>query len=242
MTTSHRPRLPERRPRRRGQAPRTRQPVANLQARAGLRPARPQRGRRPTRRRSRPGNGVVWCVAILTVVALYVRAHPWVGWVLLAVLVAAVLVAVLALRASLRKTRRLAQGMRTLQEFTEMTPGNFEHAIAELCRRDGCRNVRVVGGSGDLGADVLAVTPLGKLVVIQCKRYSADNLVGSPDAQKVGGTARPVHGADEVAIVTTSGFTVEARRYAALPTVNIHLLGGQELIRWEADGWRPPWL
>ncbi|WP_435058480.1 restriction endonuclease [Streptomyces sp. bgisy060] len=231
-TTSRHPRLPGRRPRRRGPARRTR---------SGLWPVRTQRGRRPKRRSSR-GSRLGWAGAILVLGALYVRANPWVGWVLLAVLVAAVAIAVLAIRVGRRRHRRLVQEVRTLQEFTEMSPASFEHAIAELCRRDGCRNVRVVGGSGDLGADVLATTPLGKALVIQCKRYGTGNLVGSPEAQKVGGTARPVHGAEEVAIVTTSDFTAEARRYAALPSVHIHLLGGEQLIRWQADGWQPPWL
>ncbi|MEU9776470.1 restriction endonuclease [Streptomyces sp. NPDC047968] len=226
-TTSRRPRLPGRRPRR---------------THTNLRLGRKAGGRRPQRRRTSTGDRLVWCLGILVLGGLYVRANPWVAWVLLAVLVVAVALAVLAFRISRRRHRRLVEGVRTLQDFSKMTPGNFEHAVAELCRRDGCRNVRVVGGSGDLGADVLATTPLGKVLVIQCKRYDADNLVGSPEAQKVGGTARPVHGADEVAIVTTSDFTVEARRYAALPSVHIHLLGGQQLIRWQADGWQPPWL
>ncbi|MDJ0465024.1 restriction endonuclease [Streptomyces sp. H27-C3] len=238
-TTSRRPRLPGRRPRRRGPARRTRRPARTG---LGLFPTRTRRDRRTRQRRTSPGNRLTVFAAVVTCLVLYIRANPWVGWVLLAVLVAAVAIAVLAFRVGRRRHRRLVQGVRTLQEFSEMTPGNFEHAVAELCRRDGCRNVRVVGGSGDLGADVLAVTPLGKLIVIQCKRYGVGTLVGSPEAQKVGGTARPVHGADEVAIVTTSGFTAEAQRYAAMPSVHIHLLGGQELIRWQADGWQPPWM
>ncbi|WP_282795742.1 restriction endonuclease [Streptomyces sp. CC224B] len=196
---------------------------------------------RPRRRTSR-GDRLAWCAGILAAVSLYVQANPWVGWALLAVLITAVAAVVLAVRVRGRRHRRLIHGVRTLREFQEMSPADFEQAIAELCRRDGCSNVRVVGGSGDLGADVLATTPLGKALVIQCKRYAQGNLVGSPETQKVGGTARPVHDADEVAIVTTSGFTAEAQRYAAMPSVRIHLLGGEQLIRWQADGWQPPWL
>ncbi|MEJ8654766.1 restriction endonuclease [Streptomyces sp. MS1.AVA.3] len=173
---------------------------------------------------------------------LYLRENPKIAWGLGAAVLVCLVIALVVLRQGRRRRRRLIEGVRTLQEFTEMSPSDFEHAIAALCRRDGCRNVRVVGESGDLGADVLAVTPLGKLVVIQCKLYGAGNLVGSPDAQRVGGTARPVHGADEAAIVTTSGYTADAARYAALPAVDIHLVDGQQLIRWQADGWQPPWL
>ncbi|MES4907991.1 MULTISPECIES: restriction endonuclease [unclassified Streptomyces] len=54
--------------------------------------------------------------------------------------------------------------------YEAMTPEEFELAVAELCGRDGCEDVRVVGGAGDLGADVLATVPDGRRLVIQCKR------------------------------------------------------------------------
>ncbi|WP_438270714.1 restriction endonuclease [Streptomyces platensis] len=40
-----------------------------------------------------------------------------------------------------------------------MGPEEFEQLVALLAERDGCLEVRVVGGANDLGADVLAVTP-----------------------------------------------------------------------------------
>ncbi|MFI6093889.1 restriction endonuclease [Streptomyces sp. NPDC051218] len=42
-----------------------------------------------------------------------------------------------------------------------MTPARFELAIAELCQRDEFTLTRAMGGSGDLGADVIDVTPTG---------------------------------------------------------------------------------
>ncbi|MET9059283.1 restriction endonuclease [Streptomyces antibioticus] len=37
-----------------------------------------------------------------------------------------------------------------------LDPEEFERAIADLCARDDCTDVEVVGGAGDLGADVTA--------------------------------------------------------------------------------------
>lgn len=121
-----------------------------------------------------------------------------------------------------------------IAHYMAMDPKQFEHAIAYLCQRDGCTGVKVVGGAGDLGADVIATTPTGLRIVIQAKRYAPSNRVGSPDLQKVGGTARQVHGAQLVAAVTTSGFTKAARDYAAHPGVGIRLVDHDALARWAA--------
>lgn len=47
--------------------------------------------------------------------------------------------------------------------------------MALLRERDGCREIRVVGGANDLGADVIAVTPDDLRLVIQCKQYGEDH-------------------------------------------------------------------
>ncbi|MFD3730438.1 restriction endonuclease [Streptomyces sp. NPDC058632] len=123
--------------------------------------------------------------------------------------------------------------------YEALDPAEFEQAIAELCRRDGCLDVDVVGGAGDLGADVVARTPDGRLVVIQCKRYCDANRVGSQDMQRFGGTCFTVHGADVAVVVTTSDFTAPAIEYAE--QCGIVCMDGQELLRWQ-DGVGPrPW-
>ncbi|MGW0971784.1 restriction endonuclease, partial [Streptomyces sp. NPDC002516] len=86
--------------------------------------------------------------------------------------------------------------------YEALDPDEFEQAVADLCRRDGCLDVDVVGGAGDLGADVVARTPDGRSVVIQCKRYCDGNRVGSQDLQRFGGTCFTVHGADIAVVVT----------------------------------------
>ncbi|MEU5366472.1 restriction endonuclease [Streptomyces sp. NPDC005925] len=120
-----------------------------------------------------------------------------------------------------------------------LSPADFEQAIAALCARDGCPQVEVVGGAGDLGADVLATTPDGRRVVIQCKRYTDDNKVGSQDLQRFGGTCFTVHEADVAVIVTTSDFTGPATDYAE--QCGIVCVGRRELRGWSDGSMAPPW-
>lgn len=124
-------------------------------------------------------------------------------------------------------------------EHEELDPDEFEEAIADLCRRDGCARVEVVGGAGDLGADVLAVAPDGRRVVIQCKRYSEDNKVGSQDLQRFGGTCFTVHGADLAVLVASTDFTAPAADYAE--RCGILCVNGERLRDWCAGGGPAPW-
>ncbi|MFF9340726.1 restriction endonuclease [Streptomyces sp. NPDC014773] len=118
-------------------------------------------------------------------------------------------------------------------------PDGFEHTVAALCARDGCSPVEVVGGAGDLGADVIATTPAGTRVVLQCKQYGEDHRVGSPDLQRFGGTCYAVHEADVAVLVTTSSFTDPALEYAA--SCGIVCVDGTELAAWTASTAPPPW-
>ncbi|MFJ4031525.1 restriction endonuclease [Streptomyces griseoluteus] len=121
----------------------------------------------------------------------------------------------------------------------ELDPDAFERAVADLCLRDGCRDVEVVGGAGDLGADVTAVTPDGRRLIVQCKRYCETNKVGSQDLQRFGGTCFTVHEADIAVVVTTSDFTAPALEYAE--QCGILCVNGDELSAWR-DGTGPrPW-
>ncbi|RSS41151.1 restriction endonuclease [Streptomyces sp. WAC07061] len=115
----------------------------------------------------------------------------------------------------------------------------FEHAVAALCVRDGCTSVEVVGGAGDLGADVLATTADGRRVVLQCKHYAEDNRVGSQDLQRFGGTCYAVHEADVAVIVTTSSFTAPAAEYA--DTCGIARVDGEALAAWTEQRAPAPW-
>ncbi|MFF4581983.1 restriction endonuclease [Streptomyces sp. NPDC001389] len=115
----------------------------------------------------------------------------------------------------------------------------FEHTVAALCARDGCTPVEVVGGAGDLGADVLATTADGRRVVLQCKHYAEDHRVGSQDLQRFGGTCFAVHEADVAVIVTTSSFTAPAAEYA--DTCGIVRVDGEALAAWTEQRAPAPW-
>ncbi|MCK8433513.1 restriction endonuclease [Streptomyces sp. D2-8] len=130
----------------------------------------------------------------------------------------------------------------TREEFVDydaLTPEEFEEAIAALCERDGCSGVEVVGGAGDLGADVVALTPDGRRIVIQCKHYSEPHRVGSQDLQRFGGTCFTVHEADVAVLVSTSDFTAPAVEYAE--QCGIVCVARETLEAW-TDGTGPrPW-
>jgi restriction system protein len=127
-----------------------------------------------------------------------------------------------------------------IARYHAMGPREFEEAIAFLCQRDGCHNVQVVGGAGDLGADVIATAPDGRRLVIQCKRYGPTTKVGSPDLQRFGGTCWSVHGAQLAAVVTTSVFTRPATEYATAH--GIHCYDETGLAGWASKTGPAPWM
>lgn len=133
----------------------------------------------------------------------------------------------------------VAYGGTDAVDYDLLDADEFEQAIAALCERDGCAQVEVVGGAGDLGADVLAVTPDGRRVVIQCKRYGDTHRVGSEELQRFGGTCFTVHGADVAIVVTTSDFTAPATEYAGL--CGILCLDGEALRAWHDTTGARPW-
>ncbi|WP_030665277.1 restriction endonuclease [Streptomyces rimosus] len=126
-----------------------------------------------------------------------------------------------------------------VEDFLALDADGFEQAIARLCERDGCRDVQVVGGAGDLGADVLATASDGRRIIIQCKRYGETHKVGSQDVQRFGGTCFTVHEAEVAAVVTTSTFTEPAADYAA--TCGIRCFDGERLVAWSNGAGPAPW-
>ncbi|OKJ09026.1 translation initiation factor IF-2 [Streptomyces sp. CB00316] len=125
-------------------------------------------------------------------------------------------------------------------DYAELDPYAFEEAVAGLCRRDGCADAEVVGGAGDLGADVVATTPDGRRLVVQCKRYGPENRAGSQELQRFGGTCYAVHEADLALVVSTGGFTEPALDYAEQCAILCY--GPDELAAWSEGGAPPPWV
>lgn len=118
---------------------------------------------------------------------------------------------------------------------------DFEYAVRDLMLRDGCTDARQIGGAGDNGADVLATDPLGRTWVIQCKhRRDGDrgSAVGTPDLQRVNGTARQLYGADVVLVVTNGRFSARCQPLAT--QLHMHLADRRTLATW-AGGGRPLW-
>lgn len=167
----------------------------------------------------------------------FVRAHPVLS-ALIAVALLAVGVAglVVWLRARRYEAFLQAERDRAIEITDGMSGAEFEQWTARLLRRSGCIDVRVVGGAGDAGADVLATAPNGSLVVVQCKRYGRTK-VGTKAVQLFAGTNRLYHGADISLIVTTSAFTSDARKVAA--RVGIILVDRVILAEWARTGAAP---
>ena len=210
------------------------------------RPARRRRSATARRLRRARRNPLPLAVAAVVALVLVSAAVTWLAHhllLVLAILAAAAVAAAVVLRARVLTGRRdlaarVAQ-LRHIGPFLTMSPKAFEHALADLCRRDGCTKVTVVGGAGDLAADVLATTPTGRRILIQAKRYGPRTLVGSQDVQKVNGTYRDVHNCDQALVVTTSTFTKAAAAFCT--KVGIRTVDQRALALWAEGTGTPPW-
>ncbi|MFE7073789.1 restriction endonuclease [Streptomyces sp. NPDC057620] len=182
--------------------------------------------KKKTRRTS--GWWLVALAALLAFVYRWITEHPMLALFVFAVLALAAVFAAFA-RVRVRYTRARWRTV-IADDPHRMNPTEFEHWLADLCVRDGCRQVQVVGGANDHGADVLYVDPHGEPGMIQAKRYAPGNSVGNEHVQIVNGTYRDYHGASHAAIVTTSHFTKAATAFAG--RVGIALLDSHRLDAW----------
>jgi restriction system protein len=99
-------------------------------------------------------------------------------------------------------------------ELLALTPRQFERAVADLLHDLGYRRVEIVGKSGDLAADLLAVDQNGRTVAVQCKRYAPGTKIGSPEIQKFIGMVTVHHRVDRGIFVTTTQFSEPTRSLA----------------------------
>jgi restriction system protein len=112
-----------------------------------------------------------------------------------------------------RRADAVAAGHRSLAQVDAMTGTQFEDHVADLCRRDGCTDVRRVGGAGDQGADVVGRLPDGRAMVVQCKRYAPSATIASRELRDLLGSK--VHfEADTAIFVTTTRFSRPATEFA----------------------------
>ncbi|MFE7587668.1 restriction endonuclease [Streptomyces gardneri] len=208
--------------------------------------------RRPAKRRSRKassseqlvwvGGGLLVAWVLLTGVVRFMATHPWVP-VVLVLLVGGAVAAWMALRRRAAQWERVrSQGLRyALAQLDALHHRQFEYAVRDLMRRDGCADALQVGGAGDNGADVKATDPYGRRWVLQCKHRKAGlagSAVGTPDLQVLNGTGRPVHKGDVVVLVTNGRFSKPAVDFAR--SQRLHLVDRSVLAQW-AGGSRPLW-
>jgi len=127
----------------------------------------------------------------------------------------------------------------TLNGMLALSPRAFEQFVGDLLIASGYQQVQHTGGSGDLGADLMCVSPQGERMVVQCKRYAPSNLIGSPAIQQFIGMAHVHHQAQASMFVTTSDFTRPATALAQQHSVI--LIDGHSLTLWAQQvSQRPP--
>lgn len=100
-----------------------------------------------------------------------------------------------------------------LDTLQSLAPDAFERLCQRILRESGFTRVDVTGRSGDGGIDgvgVLRVSLLNFQVFFQCKRYSGS--VGSSSIRDFRGAM--VGRSDKGLLITTGGFTADARREA----------------------------
>lgn len=201
-------------------------------------------GRRPRRRKTSAElpAGLFLAAVVLVVAVRWLLANWWV-LVLLGVAVAAAVGVRLYQRAQRARWEQVRiRGLRyALSQLDALDHRRFEYAVRDLLRRDGCADAVQVGGAGDNGADVKATDPFGRLWVIQCKHRrdgTAGPPVGTPDLHVLNGTARQLHGADVVVLVTNGRFTATCPPLAR--SQRLHLVDRRLLGEWAA-GSRPLW-
>ncbi|MFJ1541903.1 restriction endonuclease [Micromonospora chalcea] len=142
--------------------------------------------------------------------------------------------------AVIRNAFASTSGSVKLSQIDSCSPDSFEEWTALLLERDGCKILRRRGGSNDQGADVIAVTPGGLRVVLQCKfSTKLRHTVDPRYFHELNGTARQEHGADIVGLVTNRTASTAAQDFATKH--RIHFINRRVLQRWATYGvsWLP---
>ncbi len=111
-----------------------------------------------------------------------------------------------------------------------MDPFDFEEFVADLWRRKGW-SAEVSSGGSDRGVDVVATKeyPYRQKALIQVKRYTGDNRVGSPEIQQYASLRQQRSGVDKAIVVTSGAFTGQARELAR--QLNVKLVDGFRLAQ-----------
>ena len=108
-----------------------------------------------------------------------------------------------------------------------LSPADFERFVGLWFEQHGYRDVKIVGQSGDYGADVLATDPEGRRVAVQCKRYKGST--GIRAAQEVLG-ACSYYGCGYGIVVATGHFTRQVREFAQKSGILLYQWDGNKFI------------
>ncbi len=119
------------------------------------------------------------------------------------------------------------KNVKKLELLIESNPYEFEGTIAKLYIKLGYK-VKQTPKSNDKGKDLI-MQKSGKKYLVECKRYSKNNLVSRPELQKF--YAACVEENAEIGyFITTSDFTSSAKKYPNDIFNKIVLINGQSLI------------
>lgn len=153
--------------------------------------------------------------------------------VVLFVVVAAIVVSI---GYQLNKQQRQADRDRLLRESElamadAMTGPQFEKYMADLLKFRGLQDVRVVGGAGDGGIDILARDSTGAQIACQCKRQVAN--VSVAVVRQLIGSVNHEHRGKVPYLVTTAMLTRPARDLAR--QAGVHVIDRPLLGTWMAE-------
>jgi hypothetical protein len=127
------------------------------------------------------------------------------------------------------ESKHYNQALATSDSLQELSGIAFEEFIKGLLQRMGFRT-QMTKASGDGGVDIIAVLDkpfVGGRYLIQCKRYGRENLVGAPTVRDFFGAVNADRNAVKGILITTSGFTDQAKEFAA--NVGLELIDGEAL-------------
>lgn len=129
---------------------------------------------------------------------------------------------------------RSALAAELVDRVLEQPPDFFERLVMDVLSSMGYGRGQHLGGTGDEGFDgVIDEDRLGlDRIYVQAKRWT--NPVGRPTVQGFVG-ALAGRGATKGVLITTSGFTAEARSYVEKVQARVVLIDGQELARLMMD-------
>lgn len=112
-----------------------------------------------------------------------------------------------------------------------MTGPQFEKYMADLLKFRGFQDVRVVGGAGDGGIDILARDSTGAQIACQCKRQAAN--VSVAVVRQLIGSVNHEHRGKIPYLVTTAMLTRPARDLAR--QARVHVVDRPLLGTWMAE-------